>query len=191
LAASEPPSARLIVALSAELRGLTRVADRLTPEALFDDVLNVYFHEMDAIARQHEGEIDSIAGDTLLAIFYRSEQAPANAVRAALAMCAAAQRLGAHWRAQLGIGAGNLDIGIARGTASIGSLSVLQGANHAVGEVIGMAARLRELARGGEILLSSAIAAELDTGAFLIEALHPLWLHEGAPQQIFRVGTRQ
>jgi hypothetical protein len=50
---------------------------------------------------------------------------------------------------------------------------------------------LRELARGGEILLSDTVAAELDAGVFSIEALQPLRLLEGAPQQIFRIGTRQ
>jgi class 3 adenylate cyclase len=179
------------VALSAKLRGLTALADRLTPEALFNDVLNAYFQAIDEIARQHQGAIDNIAGDTLLAIFSRSEQAAADAVRSALAMRAAVQRLTAHWRAEFGIGVSSLDIGIARGTAAIGGLSVLQGASYAIGEVVGAAARLRELARGGEILLSGTVAAELDASVFSVEALQPLRLLEGAPQQIFRIATRQ
>ena len=189
--ARQAPSAGPIVALSARLRGLTTLAGQLTPEALFDDVLNAYFQAIDEIARHYQGAIDSIAGDTLVAIFSRSEQAPADAVRSALAMRVAVQRLAAHWRAEFGTSTRSLDIGIARGAAAIGSLGVFHGSNYVIGEVVGAAARLRELARGGEILLSDTVAAELDAGVFSIEALQPLRLLEGAPQQIFRIGTRQ
>jgi class 3 adenylate cyclase len=191
LPARPAPSDRPIVALSAKLRGLSAAAGRLTPEALVNNVLNAYFQAIDEIVRQHQGTVDSLAGDTLLAIFSHSEQAATDAVRSALGMRLAAQRLTAHWRAEFGIGTGSLDVGIARGVAAIGGMGVLHGVHYAVGEVVGAAERLRELARGGEILLSSTVAAELEAGVFSIEALQPLRLLEGAPQQIFRISTRQ
>jgi class 3 adenylate cyclase len=184
------PAVCEVVALSAELRGLTGAAAKLAPAALFGEVLDVYLQTMDEIVRQHAGILDNIAGDTLLAIFSRAERAAADAVQAAMAMRAGAQRLCAEWRARQGISMGSLDIGIALGSAAIGSLSTRPGAGHAVGEVLGAATRLRELARSGEILVSSAVAAALDAGTFTVEALQPLRLRDAAPQQIFRIDTR-
>src|SRR5512138_3303679 len=127
------PSARTIVVLAAELRGLTGMAMDLPPEALFDDVLDAYFTLMVSIIRQHEGDVDSIAGDALLAFFSRSEQAANDAAHAAIQMCASAAQLGAQWRANLGLHAGGLDIGIARGEAAIGALSLSPGVSRAIG----------------------------------------------------------
>lgn len=195
-AAAEPgeapprPSARMIVALSAELRGLTSMAMDLPPEALFDDVLDAYFGLMNAIIRQYGGDIDNIAGDTLLAIFSRSEQNADDAARAALQMRVSAAQLGAQWRANLGVSAGSLDIGIARGEAAIGALSLNPGASHAVGPVVGAATRLRDLARGGEILVSGDVAEQLHDETFAIRALRPLRLLDGATQPIFRVSAK-
>ena len=96
-------------------------------------MLDAYFAGMDMIIRQNGGAMDSIAGDTLLAIFCRPEQAPADAVRAAR-KCARRRAAGAHWRAHLGISAGSLDIGIARGEAAIGDLGVSHDSSRAVGD---------------------------------------------------------
>jgi class 3 adenylate cyclase len=191
-APSEPlarPSARSIVALAAELRGLTNMAVELPPEALFDDVLDAYFALMDAIVRQHGGDVDSIAGDTLLAIFSHPEQGAADAAHAALEMRASAAQLVAQWRASLGVSAGSLDIGIARGEASIGVISLNPGASRAVGPVVGIAVRLRDLARGGEILVSGDVAKQLGT-AFAVRALRPLRLIDGATQPIFHLSAK-
>jgi class 3 adenylate cyclase len=183
------PSARLIVALSAELRGLSSMAADLEPEALFDDVIDAYFTLMGSIIRQCSGDIDSIAGDTLLAIFSDSERGADHAARAALQMRVSAAQLGARWRTRLGVDAGSLDIGIARGAAAIGVLSLIPGGRRAVGPVVGAAARLRELARGGEILVSGDVAQQLGQ-AFAVRALPPLRLPDGAAQSIFRVSAK-
>jgi class 3 adenylate cyclase len=104
-------------------------------------------------------------------------------------MCEAAVQIGAHWRASLGVGASSLDIGIARGEAAIGPLSMSHGACRAVGPVVSVATRLRELARG-EILVSGDVAGRLHDQAFSIRALQPLRLHDGAMQPIFHVGAK-
>jgi class 3 adenylate cyclase len=184
------PSARTIVALAAELRGLTSMAMELPPEALFDDVLDAYFTLMVAIIRQNEGDVDSIAGDVLLAIFSRAEQGADDAAHAALQMRASAARLDAHWRANLGIHAGSLDIGIACGEAAIGSLSLSPSVSRAVGPAVGAAMRLRDLARGGEILVSGDIAEQLHDNTLAVRALRPLRLPDGATQPIFLVSAK-
>jgi class 3 adenylate cyclase len=183
------PSARTIVALSAELRGLSSMTPGLPPDVLFDDVLDAYFARMEEIIRQHGGDIDSIAGDTLLAIFPRMEQAADDAVGAAIQMRETAARLVAHWRASLGVSAGSLDIGIARGEAAIGQLSMSRGASRAVGPVVGVATRLRDLARA-EILVSGEVAEQLHDPSCSLRELQPLRLHGGAIQPIFRVSAR-
>ena len=182
-------SARKIVALSAALHGLSSMALDLPPAVLFDAVLDSYFARMDAIIRQCGGDIDSVAGDTLLAIFARPEQAADDAVGAAIQMRESAAQLGVHWRANLGVGAGSLDIGIARGEAAIGVLSMSHGACRAIGPVVSVATRLRDLARD-EILVSGDVAEQLHDQAFSVRALQPLRLHNGVMQSIFHVSTK-
>jgi class 3 adenylate cyclase len=187
--AQSRPSARTIVALSAELRGLSSMMLDLPPVVVFDDVLEAYFARMDVIISQDNGYIDSIAGDTLLAIFARPEQAADDAVGAAIQMHASAAQLGARWRSNLGVSAGSLDIGIARGEAAIGLLNMSHGASGAVGPVVSVATRLRDLARG-EILISGDVAEQLHDQAFSIRALQPLRLRDGVMQPIFHVSAK-
>ncbi|MDQ2997230.1 MAG: GAF domain-containing protein [Chloroflexota bacterium] len=179
------PCARTIVALSAELRGLSRMTLALPPTVLFDAVLEAYFARMDVIIRQHSGDIDSVAGDTLLAIFSRPEQAASAAIR----MRESAAQLGAHWRDTLGVSADSLDIGIAGGEVAIGPLSLSHGTSRAVGPVVSVATRLRDLA-SGEILVAGDVAEQLHDQAFSIRALQPLRLRDGVMQPIFRVSAK-
>lgn len=182
------PAAREVVALSAQLHGLTGVGARLPPETFFDEVLRTFFQAMADIVHRHGAAVDTIASDTLLAIF-DAEGGAESAAHAALEMQSTVQWLRARWRARLEIEVGGLDIGLARGAAIVGWIGVSQAASRAVGEVIVHAARLRELARGGEILASAAVTAALGTqGAFSVETLPPLRLADTPPQQIARIG---
>src|SRR5690242_6050007 len=95
----------------------------LPPAVLFDDVLDTYFSRMDAIVRQNDGDIDSITGESLLAIFARPEQA-ADAAGAVIQMRESEAELLAYWRAHLGVSIGSLDVGIAPGHAAIGQLNM-------------------------------------------------------------------
>jgi class 3 adenylate cyclase len=183
------PIAREVVALSAELRGLTAAGAQIAPDVFFDEILRIYFGTMADVVQHYGGSVDSIAGDTLLAIF-GAEDGSALAGRAAIAIQVAAQRLRARWREQLGVEAGSVDIGIARGPAIIGTLGVSGAAGHVVGDVVGQATRLRELARGGETLVAAAVVAALiPDGAFTVEALPPLRLGGSVPQPLFLISA--
>jgi class 3 adenylate cyclase len=184
------PLVRSVVALSAQLRGLARMSLDLPPAVLFDTVLEDYFARMDVIVHQHRGTVDSIAGDTLLAIFACPEQAADDAAAAAIQMRDTAAQQRAHWRATLGVDVGSLDIGIADGDATIGMLGISQGLSRAVGPVVNVAARLRDLARD-EILVSGAVAVHLHDQAFSIRSLQPLRLPDGVIQPIFHVRAKQ
>jgi class 3 adenylate cyclase len=180
------PSIREVVALSAELRGLADAGARLAAEVFFDEVIRTFFQRMADIIRRHAGTVDTIAGDMLLAIF-PGDQARA-AVDAAIDMQDSTQRLRAHWSDRLGAGVGGLDVGIAGGPAVVGRIGVSRAAGQVVGEVVGRAARLRELARG-EILVSDTVAAALSADDLLtILPLPPLRLGSNQPEQIFQVG---
>jgi class 3 adenylate cyclase len=181
------PSIQQIIALSAEMRGMVAASGQLPPHVFFDEVLRAIFQELSSVVQRHGGVVDAIAGAALLAIFdARAGAAPA--VRAALAMQSAAQRQRAHWRAHLHIEVAGLDIGIACGPAIVGWMGVGSGATR-VGEVVGQAVRLRELAGGGETFVSSAIAVALrDDDAFALVPLPPLRIESPALQRIFRVG---
>jgi class 3 adenylate cyclase len=179
------PSQREIVALAAELRGMTDLCARLAVGTFFDEILRTFFQSMADIVHRHAGVVDSIAGDGLLAIF---EEAGAEAAaRAAIEMQVSARRLRGGWRARLGVEVGGLDIGIAGGPAIVGQIGVCRAAGRVVGAAIGQAARLRELSRNN-ILASLEIAAALRASdSFAITALPPLRIGPQAPQRIFQI----
>jgi class 3 adenylate cyclase len=182
------PDARQVVALSADLHGLSNMMLELPPAVLFDDVLDAYFARMDAIIRQNSGDIDTITGESLLAIFARPEQAT-DAAGAAIQMRESAAQLGAHWRAHLGVSIGSLDIGIAAGEAAIGQLSMSHCACRAVGPVVSAATRLRDLA-SDEILVDRDVAEQLRGQAFSVRALRPLRLRDDVLQPVFHVSAK-
>lgn len=174
-AAPGRPARREIVALSAELRGLTAGGATLAPAIFFDEMLRTYLHAMTEIVHRHSGAVDSAAGDALLAIFDGAAGAN-DAVLAALQMQALARQLRAQWRERLGVEVGGVDIGLARGPATVGRVDEHRAAVRAFGDVVGAAARLRGLARG-EILAAATVAAALQSDAtFIVAALPPLRL---------------
>lgn len=185
---AEPPQARDLVVLSAELPGLNGAADRLPP-AVFFEMLRTFFATMDRVVARHQGVVDHVGGDSLLAAFGGDDGAP-SAVRAGLDMQAAARALSERWRTRLEIAAGTLGVGIARGPAIVGRIVADLPAPRATGAAVEQAIRLRRLARGGEILVSAAVAAALPPEiSIAVTALPPLRLGAAAPQQIFYVGT--
>jgi class 3 adenylate cyclase len=181
------------IVIYADLRGLTRAGERLTPEALVDQVLNVFATTLAEVAQNYGGTVEQRSGDGFLAIFGCSEPRSDDALRAvqaALAIRQATTRLRASWRARLGI-----DIGVAVGLGR-GSVVSRVGAGDrpnyaAIGDAVTSASRLQALARAGEILAAAEVVEDLNgAGArFDVEALPPLPLgDQHSPQRIYRVG---
>ena len=104
--------------------------------------------------------IDKYLGDAVLAFFnvpIKRQDHPARAVKAALAIQGQMASLGARFNMEL-----RASIGIAQGWAHVGRVGSQDRKDYtAVGEVVNLAARLREGARPGEILLLENVYASV------------------------------
>lgn len=86
---------REVAVLMADIRHFTPLSEALPPEAL-TELLNGYFQEMVAAIQRHGGMVDKFIGDAVMAVFGLSgepENAPGEAVAAALAMREALEKL--------------------------------------------------------------------------------------------------
>ncbi|HET9222702.1 MAG TPA: GAF domain-containing protein, partial [Roseiflexaceae bacterium] len=162
----------------ADLRGLAKAGERLTPERLVDEVLDVFAKTLAEVAQRYDGAVEQRSGDGFLAIFKCAEPRSNDALRAvqaALALRQASTRLRASWRARLGVDIG-VAVGLGRGRV-VGRVGAGDRPNYtAIGDAITLASRLQALARTGEILAAAEVVEELNgAGArFDVEALPPL-----------------
>jgi adenylate cyclase len=139
-----------VTALFTDLSGFTTVAERTTPEALFE-WLNEYMGAMVAEVNRHRGVIRQFAGDAIVAVFgvpvpRRSEaeidQDACNAVACALAMEQALRELNRSWRARSRPTTG-MRVGILTGAVTCGTLGGAQHSEYVVvGDTVNTASRL-------------------------------------------------
>lgn len=144
--------------LFSDIAGFTP-ATELMDAGLVRDVLNEYFEAMIEIVFRHEGTLDKLIGDGLMAFFGDPQDQPdhaARAIRAAVEMQAAARRLDAAWRAR-GFGMPlSIRVGLNTGEVVVGNIgSSRRIAYTALGEPVNVAARLESNAGPGGVLLSA------------------------------------
>ena len=140
---------RVLTILFADLTGSVQRTAHLYPEdaaALVNDVLTTM---VDAILKC-EGRINRLLGDAVLAFFgspVAHENDPERAILAALDLRAAVQKLGL-----------NVTVGINMGQVYLGAIGAEQHQEiTAQGPVVNLAARLREKAQPGQILVGEAV----------------------------------
>jgi class 3 adenylate cyclase len=140
---------RALTILFADLTGSVRTTAGLHPEdaaALIDQVLKAM---VDAILK-YEGRINRLLGDAVLAFFgtpVAHENDPERAILAALELRDAVQALGL-----------NVTAGINTGEVYLGSIGAdAHREITAQGEVVNLAARLREKAQPGQILVGETV----------------------------------
>ncbi|HET7671659.1 MAG TPA: response regulator [Burkholderiales bacterium] len=147
-----------VVALFADLRGFTRLAEA-TQVADVVGFLNEYFAVLTEAAYRHEGTIFNMAGDSLLVGFnvpFPQPDAAKLACRAAQDMAGSVKPLLERWSAGGGTPTG-VGFGMAAGDAIIGNIGSPHYMNYTIiGDAVNVAARLVEMARPGELLLSRA-----------------------------------
>ncbi len=138
-----------------DLRGFTAFAETADPEEVMG-VLRDYHAAMGRIILEHEGTLERFTGDGMMIFFNDPVPVPdaqERAVRMAVAMRQAVQRLMEGWRKRgydLAFG-----IGIAQGYATIGAIGFEGRWDYgAIGIVTNLAARLCGEAKAGEILVS-------------------------------------
>lgn len=169
-----PAERKVVTALFSDLVGFTALSEQLDP-AVLARVLDGYFQRISDAVHAHNGHVSTWLGDGMLAYFGALRPNPwqcADAVRAALAMCAAMREYNAEL-AREGLPPLGLGIGIHRGAGLAGMIGSRERREYGfVGRTVNLAARVQTLTRthGVEILVTSAVRAELGD-AFALEAM--------------------
>ena len=149
-----------ITAVYCDLRGFTSFAETAEPEEVMA-VLREYHEALGELVFRFEGTLEHFAGDGLLVFFndpIPCPDAPARAVRMAVAMRGRIEQLAEGWRRHgydLGFG-----VGIAQGYATLGRVGFEGRYDYAaIGTVTNTSARLSGLAQAGQILITQKVAA--------------------------------
>jgi class 3 adenylate cyclase/CheY-like chemotaxis protein len=154
---------REVTVVFLDLRGFTAFAETAEPEEVMG-VLREYHAEMGRLIVEHEGTLERFTGDGMMIFFNDPVEVPnpaERAIRMAVAMREVVAGLAARWRKRgwdLALG-----VGIAQGYATIGAIGFEGRMDYgAIGTVTNLAARLCAEAAGGQILISSRVAAAVE-----------------------------
>ncbi|HVI03762.1 MAG TPA: adenylate/guanylate cyclase domain-containing protein [Enhygromyxa sp.] len=152
---------RVVTMLFADIRGFTSMSERHTPEEMVE-TLNNYFEFMVDALFKHGGTLDKYVGDEIIGLFGAPVEivdAPVRAVRCALDMLKALEEFN-RLRAAEGKEPLHIGIGINTGpviAGAIGSSRTLQ--YTVIGDAVNLAARLCNVARAGEVIISPSTMA--------------------------------
>jgi class 3 adenylate cyclase len=160
---ASPAKRAEMVALFADLRGFTRLTESVGVEHVVS-MLNEYFTVLTEATYNHEGTIFNMAGDSLLVGFnvpFEQPDAAARAWRTAVDMLWRFSAVAAGWREKHGVATG-MGIGISQGPVIIGNVGSPHYMSYTViGNTVNIAARLKELALVGEVLVTSQFYQEV------------------------------
>jgi class 3 adenylate cyclase len=147
------------VALFADLRGFTRMTERIEVGEVVG-MLNEFFAAITEAAYEHDGTIFSMAGDSLLVGFnvpFPQPDAPARALRTAREMVARFAPLSKAWSERHGVASG-VGVGAAAGEAIIGNIGSPHYMSYTIiGDTVNTAARLVQMARSAELLVTETV----------------------------------
>ncbi|HTO11798.1 MAG TPA: response regulator [Candidatus Binatia bacterium] len=181
---------REVTVVFVDLRGFTAFAETAEPEEVMG-MLREYHAEMGRLIVAHEGTLERFTGDGMMIFFNDPVEVPnpaERAIRMAVAMRDRIAALAVPWRKR-GWDT-SLKVGIAKGYATIGAIGFEGRMDYgAIGTVTNLAARLCAEAAGGQILISSRVAAAVeeiidaeDLGALTLKGLArpvPIWSVRG------------
>lgn len=154
---------RRLTVLFSDIRGFTSYTERHTPQELVQ-ALREYFTRMVPQIHANQGTLDKFIGDAIMAIFGAPLASPDHAeraCRAALAMVAELEKLGAEWSAQ-GREPFRIGIGINTGDMVVGNLGSEQVFTYtAVGDEVNLASRLESVTKefGVSVVISESTYA--------------------------------
>lgn len=161
------------VILFADLRGFTRMAEKLPPAQVVL-LLNEYFSLLTSIAYRYNGVIFNMAGDSLLVGFgvpFEQPDAAERAINCGNQMLADFDTLSVEWHARHGLETG-LGIGVNKGEVVAGNVGSAAYSNFTIiGDAVNIASRLMQRARAGEMLLSDRVMDVLKTTQIFMQAL--------------------
>ncbi len=148
-----------VTVLMSDLRGFTKLTERLGPEEMID-LLNDYLGRMTAVIQAHDGTINEFIGDAILVLFgapFERDDDPERAVRCAHAMQQALLELNRDYEA-CGLPALGMGIGVHCGPVVAGNIGSAEHAKYGVvGTTINATARIEALTVGTQTLISGAL----------------------------------
>ena len=154
---------REITVVFCDLRGFTSFAETVEPEDLMA-VLREYHGALGDLVSRFEGTLERFVGDGLMVFFndpLPCPDAPAQAVRMAVAMRNRVDELAESWR-RLGHDL-QFGVGIAQGYATLGAIGFQERSDYAaIGAVTNLAQRLCAQAAPRQILISERVHAATD-----------------------------
>jgi class 3 adenylate cyclase len=144
--------------LFSDIRRFTSLAERLPPAQVVE-LLNAYFSRMIAVVNEHNGMVDKLMGDSVMALFgvpLSSQDDALNAVKCAIAMQKEVVLFNQE-RADQGLPVLEMGIGINTGKVIAGNIGSPERMEYTViGDNVNVAARLQGIAKPGQVLISDA-----------------------------------
>ncbi|MBW2108855.1 MAG: GAF domain-containing protein [Deltaproteobacteria bacterium] len=154
-----------VTILFADLRGFTAMSEYLDQEKVVE-ILNAYFSLMTPIIFKHDGTLDKLMGDGIMAFFgapLSHDDDPTRAVRSAVEMISALQTFNPEARAK-GWPELSVSIGINAGEVVAGYIGSEEHLNYTViGDAVNVAQRLQSIAGSDEILISRTVLDQINT----------------------------
>ena len=180
---------RPVAVLFSDIRGFTSISEQMNPFQMAK-LLSDYFSEMVDCVFRLRGTLDKFMGDALMAQWGAPESGPDDvdrALRAAIDMQAALERLNARWAIE-GRPTMQAGIGLNFGEVFAGNIGSERRLEYTViGDTVNTASRLCSAADAGEILVTESFRKGLASPPVMTE-LPPLVLKgKKQPVPIFRV----
>jgi len=166
------PDKRSVTVLFADIKGFTRMCDKMDPDAVVS-ILNGYFQCMTEALSKHHGEVTEMMGDGLLALFGAIKNNPwqvQDAVKGALAMRDALKEYNQKLKSQ-GLPELEIGIGIHQGEVLAGIMGNYKLSKFGVvGDTINVASRVEGLTRvlDVDLLVTENVKENLDARFKLI-----------------------
>lgn len=149
IAASRGQRAELTILFS-DIRGFTTLAEKLPPDQVVR-ILNEYLEVMTDVIFRHRGTIDKFEGDAIVAFWGApspDRHHAQNAIRAALEMRVALNRLRKKWIGDAGATTFEIGIGLNTGEVFVGLIGSSKRINYTIiGDNANLAARLQDLTK--------------------------------------------
>ncbi len=184
-------SRKKITIFFSDICRFSTITDTMEPEEMAEQ-LNEYFHEMIPLVLQHKGTLDKLMGDGIMVLFGApDDMEPAEGayrcVQMAAAMQARLKELNHKWARKGYPHALHVRMGAHTGLSVVGSFGSDRWMNYtAIGSQVNVAARLQQIAKPDQLLISRATYALIaekiharDLGPVMLKGLHqPVHIYE-------------
>ncbi|HMC47964.1 MAG TPA: adenylate/guanylate cyclase domain-containing protein, partial [Caballeronia sp.] len=160
-----------------DIRGFTAMSEKMTPEQIYGQ-LNEYFEEMCSIVFKYGGYVDKFIGDCLMAVFSAPNPRPNDAYDATISALEQQEKIlemATAWAAE-GRKVFTVGMGLNTGEVVMGNLGSSDRLNYTViGDNVNTAARLYNVAKGGQIIISESTYEEVKD-RFIVNELQPVFV---------------